>query len=371
MTKFFCISLFLASFTLQDIFAQQKEQPNIIPNPSFELFASTPLGWYYKGEHFTSVMKYWSSPTTTSPDAYGPKVRVPESWAEKGFGKQKAHSGNAMIGLTLYGCINGKPHCREYVQIQLAEPLVINQDYVVEFWYNCLSRSLRINNIGAAFSKKMFNQKTEDPLTLLPTVQAQEVLNITKNQTWQKFSMPFKATDEFEYLILGNFLSDQTTVANDSYVSDNLNFAYYYFDDILVKKIPPILPIPVKEDDLTKIKIEKGKVFLLKNIYFQSNNFELQPRSFVELQKLLFLMRENPTLSIEVRGHTDDEGAHDYNLKLSQDRAQSVANFLLYNNVDKKRIKVKGYGESQPLSDNMTDEGKQANRRVEFAILSQ
>ena len=348
---------------------KEQEQPNIVPNPSFELFASTPIGWYYKGEHFTSVMKYWSSPTATSPDAYGPKVRVPETWAEKGFGKQRAHSGNSMVGLTLYGCINGKPHCREYVQIQLAEPTVANQDYVVEFWYNHLPRSLQINNLGACFTKKMYNSRTEEAINLIPQVQAEDILTAT-NGSWQKFSMRFKATEEFEYLILGNFLSDQTTLFKANKKADDLNFAYYYIDDVLVKKIPPILPIPVKDDDLTKIKIEKGKVIQLKNIYFQSDNFELQPRSFVELQKLLFIMRENPSMTIEIRGHTDNEGSQEYNEKLSQDRAQSVANFLTYNGIDKKRVRVKGYGETQPLTENNNDEGKQINRRVEFAILS-
>ncbi len=357
-------------FTIK-IFAQnvEKEQPNIVPNPSFELFASTPIGWYYKGEHFNNVMKYWTSPTATSPDAYGPKVRVPETWAEKGFGKQRAHSGNSMLGLTLYGCINGKPHCREYAQIQLAEPTVINQDYVVEFWYNHLSRSLRINNLGVYLGKKLQNTRTEEPLILIPQAQAEEIL-VAPNGVWQKFSYKFKASEEFEYLILGNFLSDQTTLFKGTGKNDDLNFAYYYIDDVLLKKIPPILPIPVKEDDLTKIKIEKGKVIQLKNIYFQSDNFELQPRSFVELQKLLFIMRENRTMSIEVRGHTDNEGGAEYNAKLSQDRAQSVANFLIYNGIDKKRVKIKGFGESQALSSNDSEEGKQTNRRVEFLILT-
>ena len=81
-------------------------------------------------------------------------------------------------------------------------------------------------------------------------------------------------------------------------------------------------------------------------------------------------MRENPSMTIEIRGHTDNEGSEEYNEKLSQDRAQSVANFLTYNGIDKKRVRVKGYGETQPLTDNNNIEGKQINRRVEFAILS-
>lgn len=80
---------------------------------------------------------------------YGPGVHVPQDWAEKGFGKEKAHGGKSMAGLTLFGCTNGKSHCREYVEIQLAEPLVIGQAYYVEFWTTQLERSLQINNLGA------------------------------------------------------------------------------------------------------------------------------------------------------------------------------------------------------------------------------
>ncbi|MCB9333375.1 MAG: hypothetical protein H6574_20130 [Lewinellaceae bacterium] len=73
---------------------------------------------------------------------------MPSDWADKGFGEQKPHSGNCLAGLTLYGCTNGKPHCREYVEIQLAEPLVPGQRYQVEFWVSHLKRSLQINNLG-------------------------------------------------------------------------------------------------------------------------------------------------------------------------------------------------------------------------------
>ena len=106
---------------------------NIVPNPGFERFSATPIGWFYKGEHFTRVMKYWSSPTGASPDVFGPKVRVPETWADKDFGKHPPHQGGAMAGVTLFGCKDGKPHCREYVQVQLAEPLVVGQQYYIEF----------------------------------------------------------------------------------------------------------------------------------------------------------------------------------------------------------------------------------------------
>ncbi|MEZ4983234.1 MAG: hypothetical protein R2769_16930, partial [Saprospiraceae bacterium] len=125
---FFCLSgnLLLAQSSAE------VQLENIVPNGGFEQYAATPIGWFYKGQHFTNVMKFWSSPTAASPDIFGPKVRVPAHWADKGFGKMKPHGGESMVGLTLYGCDDGKPHCREYIQIQLKEPLVPSQGYYFE-----------------------------------------------------------------------------------------------------------------------------------------------------------------------------------------------------------------------------------------------
>ena len=119
--------------------------PNLVPNPGFELFKVQPIGWFYKGSHFGDVVKYWQSATTASPDAYSPKTRVPDSWAEKGFGLARAHGGKNMAGITVYGCVHGKPHCREYIEIQLSEPLVAGQDYWAEMWVSHLPQSLRTN----------------------------------------------------------------------------------------------------------------------------------------------------------------------------------------------------------------------------------
>ena len=94
---------FLCFFLFPILFFAQSEvgQDNLVPNPGFEEFDGFPIGWYYKGSDFDDIVKYWSSPTTASPDAYGPRVRVPSSWAEKGFGKQTPHNGQAMAGITV------------------------------------------------------------------------------------------------------------------------------------------------------------------------------------------------------------------------------------------------------------------------------
>ena len=347
--------------------AQEAEQPNIVPNPSFERFSSPPIGWFYKGEHYTDVMKYWSSASNASPDVFGPRVRVPEHWQQKGFGKQSPRSGLAMSGITVYGCEEGKPHCREYIQIQLSEPLVVGQDYLAEMWVTHLPNSLRANNLGFYFSKTKTDEITDGLLQFEAQAKADQTLE-TKYNRWIKVSERFIADTAAEYLIIGNFYPDSLTKIKHG-PEGSLPYAYYYIDDVLVKKIPPILPIPVPEDDLSNIKLEAGKSVPLRDIYFEHDEYELMPRSFVELKKLLKIMRDNPGLSIEICGHTDNTGGYDYNRELSENRAKAVSDYLITNGISVNRTRHRGCGSAQPIATNSTPQGRQLNRRVEFVVL--
>lgn len=340
---------------------------NIVPNPGFERFANPPIGWTYKGADFGRVVKYWFSATTSSPDVYGPGVRVPADWAEKGFGKQTARTGKAMAGLTLYGCTNGKPHCREFVEIQLAEPLVIGQTYYVEFWVAPMRQSLHIDNIGAYFSVSEIRRTTDEVLVRDAQVRAQNLVSGAEGK-WLKVSGFFQAKYEAEYILIGNFSDDENTQSLAPR-ADSYNYAYYYVDDVLVRKSPPFLPVPVKPDDLSRQPLEAGATIALKNIYFEFDRDELMPRSFVELDKLLKILRANPGMVIEVVGHTDNLGSDEYNLELSRRRAQAVVTYLRDNRIPAARLRFRGEGEGKPVAANDTEEGRAKNRRVEFVVV--
>ncbi|MBX2893407.1 MAG: OmpA family protein [Saprospiraceae bacterium] len=360
-------NILLATLLPCNGFSQQPSSQNIVPNPSFERYSNAPIGWSYNGAFFGHVMKYWFSATTTSPDVYGPDVVVPRDWADKGFGDQKPRTGKSMAGLTLYGCKNGKPHCREYIEIQLAEPLVMGQTYLVEFWVAQLERSLQINNIGAYFSEKRIEKRAEEFVFAEPHVSAKDIVEAPGGK-WVKVSGTFVADKEYDYLLLGNFKDDDKTQAK-AHRDDCFNYAYYYLDDVLVKKIPPFITVPVKPDDLTKQKLEPGKPITLKNIYFEFDKDELMPRSYVELNKLLQIMQEHPNMVIEIIGHTDSIGDDDYNKFLSRCRAKSVVIFLLENKIKPGRLRYRGAGKHQPIATNDTEEGRAQNRRVEFVVV--
>jgi len=109
----------------------------------------------------------------------------------------------------------------------------------------------------------------------------------------------------------------------------------------------------------------EGRVQLY-GILFDLDKSSLQPESTRQLQHVVILLKDNPDLTLEVQGHTDDQGSDDYNLELSQLRAETVVAYLGLFGIDSSRLVPKGYGESKPVMPNTTEEARAANRRVEL-----
>jgi len=105
-------------------------------------------------------------------------------------------------------------------------------------------------------------------------------------------------------------------------------------------------------------------------VYFDTNKSNVKGTSAATLDRLVAIFKEYPDSNVLVEGHTDSGGSDEYNLKLSQQRAESVTNYLITKGLDSSRFTTKWYGESQPIADNTTAEGKIKNRRVELAIVA-
>jgi OOP family OmpA-OmpF porin len=114
--------------------------------------------------------------------------------------------------------------------------------------------------------------------------------------------------------------------------------------------------------------IETGQVIRINNIFFETAKSVLKPESFFELDNLVKLLAENPTMEIFIGGHTDNVGNDEYNNKLSKDRAAAVVAYLTSKGIGATRLTSDGFGKSKPVADNANDEGKSLNRRVEFTI---
>ncbi|RYU92203.1 hypothetical protein EWM62_01855 [Mucilaginibacter terrigena] len=116
--------------------------------------------------------------------------------------------------------------------------------------------------------------------------------------------------------------------------------------------------------------IEVGNKVILKNIFFDTNKFELKAESKAELLKLIEFLRLNPTVKIEISGFTDDVGNTAANVALSEKRANSVYQYLSANGILASRLVYKGYGEAQPIAPNTSEDNRALNRRTEFMIIA-
>ncbi len=124
-----------------------------------------------------------------------------------------------------------------------------------------------------------------------------------------------------------------------------------------------------QEKEILLVPIKTGEGLILNNIFFETNSHELLPTSFAELNTLIELLQNNPTLKLLVEGHTDNIGKSEHNIKLSQQRAEAIVTYLTENGIEPSRLKAKGYGFSKPISDNDTEEGRAMNRRTEIKII--
>lgn len=139
------------------------------------------------------------------------------------------------------------------------------------------------------------------------------------------------------------------------FFSDTYSLITNSHDSIYEKNIP-LVPVSIN------VTLE------LKNIFFETNMFKLKSSSFIELDKVVQLMKDNPALKIQISGHTDNIGKAADNLKLSNNRAQSVVAYLIGKGIPAARLTYKGYGASKPVADNTTEAGRARNRRTKLMV---
>ncbi len=112
-----------------------------------------------------------------------------------------------------------------------------------------------------------------------------------------------------------------------------------------------------------------GKTIVLENVFFAKDSFNILPLSLVELNKIVEFVQYNPKLHFEIGGHTDNSGSEKYNLLLSEKRAEAVYNYVIGKLGTKINLSYKGYGQSQPVAPNDTQENMAKNRRTELKVI--
>jgi outer membrane protein OmpA-like peptidoglycan-associated protein/tetratricopeptide (TPR) repeat protein len=193
------------------------------------------------------------------------------------------------------------------------------------------------------------NEKLVAKIELTNLTTGKVIANIESQKGTGNFFMVLKSNQDYMLTI------DQT-----NYLFYSANFALKEHSNLEPYHIDVPLRKPVAGgDDVT-----------LNNVFFDVDKFELKPESKYELDKLVMLMKKFPFMKIEIGGHTDNTGDKAKNKTLSQNRAKAVKDYLVNAGIDNTRLNAVGYGDSKPISDNKTAEGRAMNRRTVFKVIS-
>lgn len=374
------------------LFAQKKE--NLIPNGSFELYQECPddFGWVRIG----GLTAWTATPPDCTPD-YFHECSSKFAPLDNACGRIAPQEGKGFLGLIVrvgHSPVHNTDELfyREHVQARLKEPLKPRNRYIFTMYvslaeYSCYA----LSKIGVLFTKTPV--LINDKFSTKPQI---ETGFIDTKKQWVKVTDTIIAEGGEEYVTLGEFASfskkDIRKIDENPAYEKMFSYhrAYYFFDnlsllwlDALPEPIlgePPLPPFKLTAPAFTGIEkpwqleptefgyLEPNKPIILNNVLFEFGKSVLLEESKYELDKLVRIMKEYKDIRIVISGHTDEIGEPWRNLKLSEDRAKAVYDYLVSQGIESKRLYYTGYGASKPLSSNKTAEGRKKNRRVEFYI---
>ena len=351
------LAIYITLFFLSPILVYTQ---NLVPDGGFE-----DIHRMQKGKNNpVSCTRTWQCPMFIGGgDSYNKKGKGNGSAPSNIFGRQKPHSGDGYGGI----CVRKK--FIEYLETKLSDTLLKDQEYLVEYYISKAERSIgSVKEFGVLFSDKISMGITGIGIPKQPSIENIKKHGFRKKIKWMKFSAIYKAKGGETVLILGYF--------NHKNVKRFKGYAHYYIDDVSVLPMASkTFMISEKNINDTASTIEKSytlplfnQSITLKNIFFETNESKLLESSFTELDLLVNQLNQLNQTTIAIGGHTDDTGDEIQNRDLSTAKARAIADYLISEGIDSKRIVYKGYGSSKPIANNNTEEGKQTNRRVEFIL---
>lgn len=334
-------------------------QKNLVPNGSFEksknkspfITAATP----WKG---INTVDYYRLPYPADSSKY-----------------RGARTGKCYVGLRF------QSDYKEFIHVKLTEALKKGQNYEFEMYLRVASWStVTLRSMGVHFSKSGF--RLSDDLTEQNGIEARDKTGLAEEEgNWFKISGTYTAHGGEKIMTIGNFaVKVKRDMEKPHFFFFGFREAYYFVDDISLYKegernadtaqVVVTTPPTAGPAADSSVVLEVGEIVRLDNILFETGKSELLAGSHRELDRLVDLLNDNPTMEIRINGHTDNKGKDDRNLLLSEQRAKAVYDYLVSKGV-KNRIEHKGYGSTKPIGPNDTEEGRRLNRRVEFEVLKQ
>jgi OmpA-OmpF porin, OOP family len=182
---------------------------------------------------------------------------------------------------------------------------------------------------------------------------------------------------ELDIFFDNDFIVEDVQVASHGEYSEHLkNYGWYIIQIMAPGYLTQTDTLWVTDDNRKAITrdhyltpIEVGLSVVLNDVYFYFGKTILKDDSYPSLNRVAEFFKLNPQIKFEIGGHTDDEGADDYNLMLSEGRAKAVVDYLVKQGIRPEQLEAKGYGESKPIDPGITKAAKARNRRVEFVVV--
>jgi OmpA-OmpF porin, OOP family len=362
---------------------------NLILNPNFEEEEGK-----LKKLGQIEVAKYWVSPTGANADLFETDHKKEDiSAPDNIYGKEKPMSGSSRYAGAVFFSYKSKDP-RTYIQTQLASALKKDVKYCVQFHVSLADLSkYAVNNIGAHLSKKPVTTKEEISLILDTHVKHSSNKIYNEQYMWEPVCGVYVAQGGEKYLTIGNFSSDKDTEYEKmkkpkEFTAQQINNAYYYIDEVSVRAIDKDSECDCEKSTAqgrVRTKFVYSKQLLIdenttakqiieySTIYFDFLSNELESASKNDLDRLANVLKDNPSMKLQVVAHTDDEemaqisSLNDYD-QLSKQRAENAISFLTGKGISKDRLEVVTKDDAEPADERGSDLARAKNRRVEFKI---
>lgn len=356
--------------------AEDPDSNNFVANPGFELMFDCPN----RREEIHKA-KNWAYSLNT-PDFYHACGTGSAAVPENQLGYQMPYAGNGYGGFW----VNIVQHdYAEYVSTRLKRRLEAGKTYCLSMWVSLAEVSDHAIDAMHLYLVPE-NRSVQDPdfLSRHPHITLTNNKLLDNRTEWTQLFGTFQADGTESTILIGYFAAISDSVfypigRSPAIQSSFKDCAYYYIDEIgLYELDAPACPCPgmkimvdgseSPQPSGSQPRWEAGQSWVLHNLQFGYNKSTLLPQSLPILDSLANLIDQNQQLSIHIIGHTDSDGNADYNLRLSEQRAESVKAYLIQRGISPRRLRSQGKGETVPLYPNDSEIQKAFNRRVEILL---
>ena len=385
---FIYIVFFISSYMGQD-------NNNLVLNSSFESIEGK-----LKKLSQINFASDWQSPTALNADLFSKSIKGDISVPENIYGKEYPKDGDNYAGILTFSYNNKKP--RTYLQTKLIKSLTSGLDYCINVHLSLADLSrYAIDNIGIHFSETPLSLDKKGDIIFSDKSELDKVLKDEENKIfksrykWEKICGIYQADGKEKYITIGNFYNNKDTKYEKLLKPKDLNGvqiaeAYYYIDKVEVRLIEDPASCNCNNDGRKKresiiyhleVDIDESLPLDLKlqkhSIYFDVENYSLDPMFEDKLNNIVKILKENPDLKLSINGHTDnleseaikEDPENNKLINLGSYRSKSVKDFLMKSGITSERLNTRDIKSDKPASKGTSMFSMAKNRRVEFIII--